>query len=361
MDTFDINIKDRIMGCILGGAIGDALGYQCEFTVDIKEREFTTFKDDYGIFSDDTQMMLFTINGLLWGATRAAAKGIAPLPISCINYAYRDWYKTQNNVSWIDKIPAMRHRRAPGFTCLNALNTPNPHQFGTIDNSVNQSKGCGCTMRVAPVGIFAHSLQETIELSAESAAITHGHPLGIISTAFIGSLIYLVTHETGRSFSEQFHAALESTNQFAAQHFHYQYQSDFAKIINEAFTLSQNHSHDIDNIGQLGQGWVAEEAAAIATYCCLRYPDNYADAVIASVNHGGDSDSTGIITGNIMGARLGIRAIPQYYLDHIEQYELLTELATDFANGVPSDFNDSSSDSSWSTKYIKCQPLQESL
>ena len=79
MDTSNIGEKDRIEGCILGGAIGDALGYQCEFTSGIKEREYTIFEDDYGIFSDDTQMMLFTINGLLWGNTRAVLKGISRL------------------------------------------------------------------------------------------------------------------------------------------------------------------------------------------------------------------------------------------------------------------------------------------
>ena len=367
MDTSSIDYKDRVLGCFLGGAIGDALGYQCEFERGIKEREFKTFADDYGIFSDDTQMMLFTANALLWGQTRAAAKGIAPTPIDCINLAYRDWYCTQNelppesaNVSWIDKVPAMRHRRAPGFTCLNATAITNaPEKHGTIKQPVNQSKGCGCTMRVAPIGLFAKNLKEAVELGADSAALTHGHPLGIISTAFLAGLIYEIAHDTNRKFSEQLHLAFEYTNQFATLQFHRQYQQDFTKIMRKAFELSRNNFHDQANINELGQGWVAEEAVAIAVYCCLRHQDDFDDAVIASVNHDGDSDSTGVIAGNIMGARLGVAAIPPYYLDHIEHRNLIQELATDFAEGAPKDIDSLPEDSPWIVKYIHLKPVKE--
>ena len=367
MDTSSISDKDRVLGCFLGGAIGDALGYQCEFERGIKEREFTTFADDYGLFSDDTQMMLFTANALLWGKTRATIKGIAPPAIACINYAYRDWYCTQNelpapsaNVSWIDKVPAMRHRRAPGFTCLNATNTTNnAEEYGTLEHPVNQSKGCGCTMRVAPIGFFARDLKSAVQLAAETAALTHGHPLGIISTAFLGGLIYEIAHDSAHKFSEQLHIAFEYTNQFATLHFHRQYQQDFTNIMRKAFELSRNSFHDQANINELGEGWVAEEAVAIAVYCCLRHQDDFADAVIASVNHDGDSDSTGIIAGNIMGARLGIAAIPPYYLDHIEHRDLIQELATDFADGVPEGINGLSDSDPWITKYVKLKPIKE--
>ncbi len=367
MDTSNIGKKDRIEGCILGGAIGDALGYQCEFTSGIKEREYTTFEDDYGIFSDDTQMMLFTINGLLWGNTRAVLKGIAPTPDVCILLAYRDWYYTQqglppveNSVSWIDKVPAMCHRREPGFTCLNALEGFDGENVPTIKEPINQSKGCGCTMRVAPVGIFKNDLTGAIELGAKSAALTHGHPLGIISTAFMAGLIYEIVHDTAHKFNEQLHIAFEYTNQFATKNFHRQYQQDFTNIMRKAFQLSRNNAHDLANIKELGEGWVAEEAVAIAVYCCMRHQDDFADAVIASVNHDGDSDSTGILAGNIMGARLGIKAIPSYYIDHIEQKDLLFELADDLDSGVPFGSLDAPDDSDpWITKYLHRKPAKE--
>ena len=58
--------KDKICGSLIGGAIGDALGYQIEFKRNIKDKEITSFKDGKGIISDDTQMTLFTANALLY-------------------------------------------------------------------------------------------------------------------------------------------------------------------------------------------------------------------------------------------------------------------------------------------------------
>ena len=360
MDTIGINTKDRIIGCLMGGAIGDALGYQCEFTRGIKEREYTTFSDDYGIFSDDTQMMLFTANALLWRNTHGTLNGEAPTPTECIRRAYRDWYHTQNesspddqNISWIDKIPAMNHNRAPGFTCIEALSRD---EQGSIQKPINQSKGCGATMRVAPIGLLAQNINDAIQVSAESAALTHGHPLAIISAAFLGALYYEIMHDTTRSFPNQLHVAFEFTNQFATKNFHAQYQNDFMKIMRNAFNLSQNKSRDSENINALGEGWVAEEAAAIAVYSCLRYQDDFADAVITAVNHDGDSDSTGIITGNIMGARLGINAIPHYYAENNEQKDLILELANDLANGVPYDYTHNPANPAWDAKYINLTP-----
>lgn len=369
MDDSDTEMKNRIEGCVVGGAIGDALGYQCEFTRGIKEREYTTFKDDYGIFSDDTQMMLYTINGLLWGTTRHTIRGIAPKVPVCVLLAYRDWYFTQQgtppdkgavSVSWINKIPAMCHRRAPGFTCLNALASFDGENIPSIDKPINQSKGCGSTMRVAPIGFIHSSMTDIVKWGAETAALTHGHPLGIIPSAFVAGLIHEILYDTKHSLSEQLHIAFEYTNQFATKHFHRQYQQDFTNIMRKAFELSRNNRRDIDNISQIGEGWVAEEAVAIAVYCCLRHQDDFADAVIASVNHDGDSDSTGIIAGNIMGAHLGIEAIPSYYVDHIEQKELLFELADDFVNGPPFNSLDRpDGNSPWMIKYYYNKPAKE--
>lgn len=362
MDNSSLSTKDRIIGSLMGGAIGDALGYQCEFTRGIKEREYKNYEDDYGIFSDDTQMMLFTANALLWRNTHGTLNGQAPTPTECIRRAYRDWYHTQNetepdttNVSWIDKVEAMNHRRAPGFTCIESL----AHETqGTISQPINQSKGCGSVMRVAPIGLIAHNINDAIQVSAESAALTHGHPLAIIPAAFLGALFFEIVHDTEHKFTEQLHIAFEYTNQFATKNFHKQYQDDFMKLMRKAFELSKNNTHDIESIRELGEGWIADEAVAIAVYCCLSHPDDFDDAVIASVNHDGDSDSTGIIAGNIMGARLGIKSIPPYYTDNIEQKELILEIANDLANGVPYDGSHQPANPDWDTKYVNLKPVE---
>ncbi|WP_374973246.1 ADP-ribosylglycohydrolase family protein, partial [Spongiibacter marinus] len=78
----------------------------------------------------------------------------------------------------------------------------------------------------------------------------------------------------------------------------------------------------------LGEGWVAEEALAMSLYCALS-SDNLQDALILAVNHSGDSDSTGAITGNIVGLMAGERAIPAEWLETLELKNVITEVAED--------------------------------
>src|SRR5699024_6849945 len=78
------------------------------------------------------------------------------------------------------------------------------------------------------------------------------------------------------------------------------------KLLMRAVKLARDPAvSDLDGIHALGEGWVAEEALAIAVFCAVRYQDDFAAAIRAAVNHKGDSDSTGAICGNILGAWLG--------------------------------------------------------
>ena len=78
-------LKDRILGCMVGGAVGDALGYPIEFKswydieYDYGHRGITRYKlapNGKALISDDTQMALFTASGLLLGMTRGYTRGI---------------------------------------------------------------------------------------------------------------------------------------------------------------------------------------------------------------------------------------------------------------------------------------------
>ena len=157
-----MDIKNKIIGSLVGGAIGDALGYPIEFKRGIKDREYCKYNEDKGIISDDTQMTLFTANGLLSRETRLYLRGISPKPTDMIYHAYLDWLDTQtgqNNhefkVTWIKDLKELNVKRAPGNTCLSALLSG---KKGTIEEPINDSKGCGGIMRVAPIGLYAKKL-----------------------------------------------------------------------------------------------------------------------------------------------------------------------------------------------------------
>ena len=126
----------------------------------------------------------------------------------------------------------------------------------------------------------------------------------------------------------------------------------FIELVEKAIQLSKENKSDIDAIRELGEGWVAEETFAIAIYSCLKYKNSFEDAVICSVNHDGDSDSTGAVTGNIMGVYLGYDAIPDYYIDHLELKDVIYEIANDLATEVPVDGYGSNTDDYWENKYV---------
>ena len=353
----ELNNKKR--GTLIGGAIGDALGYQIEFKKNIKEKEVTVYQNDKGIVSDDTQMALFTANAILWRKTRYSLKGIAPTYVDAIYEAYLDWLDTQNNtrnhksISWIKEIPELNVGRAPGLTCIDALSSG---MMGTIDEPINNSKGCGGIMRVAPIGLCANNSKELAVIGAEAAAITHGHPLGIIPCYILTSMINMIVYNNesienalDRSISQYY----DSFNKFNKKDVDY-----FIELIDKAKKLAKEDYSDTEAISILGEGWVAEETFAIAIYSCLKYPNSFQDAVICSVNHDGDSDSTGAVTGNIMGAYLGYDAIPSYYKDNVELKDVILELADDMSNDVPISEYSSSNDEEWESKYLYCNYIK---
>ena len=124
-------------------------------------------------------------------------------------------------------------------------------------------------------------------------------------------------------------------------------------LVDRAITLSADSKiRDLDAIKELGEGWVAEETLAIAIYCSLKYEHDFEKAIIASVNHSGDSDSTGSVTGNILGAHLGIDAIPQKFLDNLELKEIILEIADDLFNDCKISEYSNTTDNIWEQKYI---------
>ncbi len=102
---------------------------------------------------------------------------------------------------------------------------------------------------------------------------------------------------------------------------------ELISAINDAIELSENNATDINNIHRLGEGWVAEETLTIAIYCSLRYQNDFSKGIIAAVNHKGDSDSTGAITGNILGAWLGYNNIENKWKENLEIIDTVICLA----------------------------------
>lgn len=167
---------------------------------------------------------------------------------------------------------------------------------------MNNSKGCGGIMRIAPIPLYGLS-QNRIkdvaalnELAADAAKLTHQHLLGFIPTYAMSHIIYrLATNEfpTKETFNGYVHEAMEQ----ATIKYAYEIESmeRLQALLDKALTLACENMSDIEAICQLGEGWVAEETLAIAVYCTSKHFDDLEEALVTAVNHGGDSDSTGAV------------------------------------------------------------------
>ena len=359
---------DKYRGCLIGGAVGDALGYAVEFS-DVNsiyekygDAGINEYSLVYGIaqISDDTQMTLFTANGLLLGTTRGMTRGIMGTYQSYVALCYKDWLKTQTaeefgfekpQYSWLNNIAEMNHSRDPGRTCINYLLHNN---LGSTADRKNNSKGCGGVMRVAPIGLYFDGKQYTIDeidmIGAETAALTHGHDLGIIPAAMLVHIMHLLSHNTNFTILEAVQDAKTAIYSLFKGSEHI---SVFMNLVETAIQFALDHEvKELEAIKQLGEGWVAEETLAIAIYCALRHENNFERAIFAAVNHSGDSDSTGSVTGNILGAHLGMSSIPERFLVNLELKDTVLEIADDLYNDCKiSEYGDYQ-DAVWERKYI---------
>ena len=341
---------DKSRGCLIGGAAGDALGYSVEFSslADIIRKYgadgITSYQlDSEGTarFSDDTQMTLFTAEGLLTAFT------VNPDPdpgiiLQDTKEAYLAWLATQTSFqlplpsSWLSHLSGLWARRAPGNTCLDSLAALKDGRPVS-----NDSKGCGAVMRIAPIGVFfgARALNDTADVeearhlvarvAADNARLTHCHDMSTLASVFTSLLIFecMRTDVTDRI---TLHSLITKSLIYTlAEMPGCSYSEEFAAIIRKAMLLADTSLPAREAIAQIGEGWVAEETAAIALFCVLRHMDDFSNCLIAAVNHDGDSDSTGAVAGNIIGTILGYESIPDRFRKNLELHDVILSVADD--------------------------------
>lgn len=348
-------IQSLYRGCLLGGATGDALGAPVEFlSADQIKKEFgpkgigeyVPAFGKLGAITDDTQMTLFTAEGVMRGWVRGSLRGICYMP-GVIAKAYQRWLYTQgqhNEIKkdgldgWLIGHKELFSRRAPGITCLSSLQK----MERSDEVAKNDSKGCGCVMRVAPVGMFYATLagnkqssheqpmKDAFELGCQTASITHGHPTGQLASGAFAAIIMelLVGTPLPKAIDSVLPLLQEQTR-----------HEETLQAIQQARRLAEGRPNDPQALVQLGQGWIAEEALAIALYCALSAKD-FRSGVELAVNHGGDSDSTGSMAGQLLGAIHGVQAIPDSWLKTLELKGVIEAVADDLATLMDWDLED---------------------
>ncbi|WP_084464867.1 ADP-ribosylglycohydrolase family protein [Microtetraspora fusca] len=331
---------DRVRGCLLGGAIGDALGAPVEFDSIAAIRHVhgaagvTDLVHDRrgarGLITDDTQMTLFTVEGLI----RARSRDVGGAEVAVIRNAYLRWLDTQDHrlpppADGLVRTGRLREeawlysRRAPGNACLSGLRSElGPLAAPGMPGPVNPgSKGCGTVMRSAPFGLAAADARRAFRLAAECAQITHGHPTGYLAAGACAALVFFLVRDT------PLERAVDSTLDLLGTH---PGHGETTAALRAAVALAAKGDPSPEAVESLGGAWIAEEALAIAVYCALVGGEDVERALLLAVNHSGDSDSTGAICGNLLGARYGEAALPGRWLSRLEGRDSIARLADDF-------------------------------
>ncbi|KAB8186251.1 ADP-ribosylglycohydrolase family protein [Nonomuraea phyllanthi] len=378
-----MDVQDRVRGCLLGGAIGDALGAPIEFQSlrEIRKHHGNAGISGYvadwrgatGLITDDTQMTLFTVEGLLRAphasdpratdpdatpgrggppstpGTPAPGTGAGEEPgldtvmdrvmdgvldgaVEAVREAYLRWLDTQDHHA---PPPADRPhrtgrlreegwlyaRRAPGNACLSGLHRsfPGPSPLGAPGPVNPGSKGCGTVMRSAPFGLARSDPREAFELAAACAQITHGHPTGYLAAGAFAAIIAHVM--AGRALEPAVHRTLDLLAGYPGH-------EETTRALRAA--LATDAPPSPERVESLGGAWVAEEALAIGVHCALAEP-SVERALLLSVNHSGDSDSTGSVCGNLLGALHGTAALPAAWLEPLEGRATIERLAAELA------------------------------
>jgi ADP-ribosyl-[dinitrogen reductase] hydrolase len=315
----------RLAGCLVGGAVGDALGAPVEFlshaeiAAKFGPEGITGYEPAYGrrgAITDDTQMTLFTVEGLMRGLRRSG-QAVVDVP-AAIHRAYLSWLHTQGEPQrkdlldgWLVQQRVLHNSRSAGLTTLGALRTG---RMGTVEQPLNDSKGCGAVTRVAPLGIVG---EEAFDLAVKVAAITHGHPTGYLGAGAFAAIMATVL--CGGSIDVAIEGARDRLRQRKGHR-------EVLAAIDAAVNLAKTDPQA--SLERLGTGWVAEEALAISLFCALTAPD-FAAGVLRAVNHGGESNNTGAMTGSILGALRGRGAIPEQWVAELEARAVIEQVGAD--------------------------------
>lgn len=399
--------QDSIYGSLFGGAIGDALGYPVKSASESEifsiygRNGITGYQLSNGIakISSNTQLALFTANGLLSAVTAAGRYEYKHRPVArYVARSCREWLITQRPgmtaelmdvereeaerkmereakswsrpkpaiQSWLLDVPEMYARRDPEESVLLTLQNKDHMKYSYIEHKINDSRGCAGIVRVAPMALCFHAgdtpynaIEKLDMEGAELAAITNGHSLGYMPAAVLVHIIRrIITSEGSMSLEDIILDAEHTISELFKED---PCLPELLHVMDLAMGLSKNDQSDLDNIHKIGEGWTAEEVLGIAIYCNLRYPGNFSKAVTVSVNHSGNSSAAGAVTGNIAGVLTGYESIESKWKDQLELSEILLQIAHDLCYAVQMNPYRYPFNCEWALRYIYVCDCQHSM
>ena len=350
-------------GCLLGMAIGDAMGYAIDGKSwdEIQENYgpngllgYDLQEFEYAQVTSYTQFAAFLCNGLLLSVSRGKVDYLRYAKL-----ALKEWTRSQHfyrdpepGLCWLAKLPQFRRKHCRDARMLDNLRL---EQFGAMDSPRNHNNAPGALTTAVAVAMFYNEKRLTPEqvgtLTGELIALTHGNPEAFLSGVVLAYAITGILQEPNVPLVDQLQQAIAvMSGQFRNR---FSQAEDIAQQLRRAIALVKSGTVSVqEGMEQLGC-MDAPQCLAGAMYACLLYPNDFDSAIITAVNHSGFSAAVGAITGAILGARLGEDALPDFYLESLDCIDALRCLAADMISGAPalSIFDDS-----WDHKYVQGLP-----
>jgi poly(ADP-ribose) glycohydrolase ARH3 len=297
------------MGCLVGTAMGDALGASREGGVMSRSEDIVSLAEklEQLIYTDDTHMTI----------------GVAESLVE--NKCFDGEHMAQSFIKNYEAEPWRGYGPGP------------PKIFGMIrsgeawDSAASRlypggSFGNGSAMRVAPVGLlYSRNLEKLREIAYQSSSITHSHELGKEGAALQACAVALALNTPSEEEIDR-EAFLSRLQNFIQNQL---YKEKVARIRD---LLDEQDKAKV--VAVLGNGIEAPRSVPTAIYCFLRQPQSYKDTVIYAISLGGDTDTIAAMAGAICGAYLGIEAIPSEWRAKLENREYIESLAENLATKI---------------------------
>lgn len=313
-----IDLKDKFQGCILGSAIGDALGYTVEFSsmAEIQKRFKGPIKtlqlrplngENVALYSDDTQLARAVAEGLI----RSGRIGTLNDAAQEIGREFVVWSKSPEN------------NRAPGGACMTGCRRLDEGRLPWWEcggaNNNSGAGGCGSVMRSHPYGLFWFDNREAaVKYASEHSRLTHGAPLAMAASAALAAGVWaaLRNYDLPR---------IASFMQDAA----YKYDQNTGDMLVQAEAMASDKFCETADVLDMWRSWAGHEAIATGLFCFYRYVEEGGHELVVqkAANSPGDSDSIAAIAGALAGALVGLKGLRKDWVMAVEKSEELKDLS----------------------------------
>ncbi len=317
MSEIDKNLLQKYKGCLVGAAVGDALGMQVEGLTrsEIKQLRGTQRVMDYGRappghpnhkllpgqYTDDTEQMILLAESIIeaWG-----------FDLQVFSDKLREWGEKLLAKPELNRLVGPTSIQA----IKNLLNGANWQESGIPVNS------CGSAMRAAPIGLSSRDLNEVAHNAQLSSCPTHTGSGSIAGAIAIATAVYLSLKNTpAEEMLRKIIGMVAGVDKTLTNRI---------KEVKDILHMSPTCEELFPGEGVSNSVY---ETVPAALLCTTKYR-SFEEAVITAANIGGDTDSVACMTGAIKGARHGINAIPRRWITGLERTEYIEALALQLFN-----------------------------